>query len=122
MNLAGKLHSNTYADDEPVGLASIAKSVLPGPIADEEFEYIPQQLWHRLLSLGEAYALNYGSVLDPVLDCALDTAQCESLAEDLRFVSATVNDDALHATIAVILRKIEKVQSHSGMVLLFSPP
>jgi len=122
MTLSSKLHPSTYSDDEPVGVAGVPKEELPGPLPAERWQYIPQQMWHRLLGLGRAYDLHFAGVIDSVVDTVLDPVQCESFEEELRFVTEVVNDSALTAAITVILGEVAKVRGRSRMVLVLSPP
>jgi hypothetical protein len=122
MTLAGRLDPDTYADDEPVGVAGVPKEELPGPLAPERWQYIPQQMWHRLLRLGRAYDLHFAGVVDPVVDTVLDPIQCESFDEELRFLIGIVNDSALSAAVVVLLGEVAKVRARTGMALVLSPP
>ena|SRR2546425_2416809 len=122
MALSDRLHPDTYSDDEPVGVAGVPKRELPGPLAAELWQYIPQQMWHRLLTLGRAYDLHFAAVIDPIIDTVLDPIQCDSFDEELRFVMGVVNDSALGAAITVILGQVAKVRGRSGMALVLSPP
>jgi hypothetical protein len=122
MALSERLHPDTYSNDEPVGIAGVPTHELPGPLAAERWKYISQQMWHRLLGVGRAYDLHFAEVIDPIVDTVLDSIQCDSLDEELRFIMGVVHDGALNAAITVVLDQVDKVRGRSGMALVLSPP
>jgi hypothetical protein len=99
-----------------------AQGTLPGPLPNERWQYIPQRMWNRILQLGSAYELHFAAVLEPVVDTVLDPTQCETVDEELRFLAALLNDDALKSALSIILGEVAKVRGRSGMALVFSPP
>jgi hypothetical protein len=122
MTLSIRLNPATYSGDEPVGVAAVPKGELPGPLPKERWQYIPERMWMRLLQLGHAYELHFAAIVDPVVDTVLDPVQCESVDEELRFLAAVVNDDALSSALRTILGELAKVRNRSEMALIFSPP
>jgi hypothetical protein len=122
MTLSTRLDPATYSEDEPVGIAAVPKEELPGPLPNERWRYIPERIWNRILLLGSAYELHFAAVLEPVVDAVLDPTQCETVDEELRFLAAILNDDALKSALSVILGELVKVRGRSGMALVFSPP
>jgi len=122
MTLSTRLDPATYSKDEPVGVAAVPKEELPGPVRNERWQYIPERMWNRILQLGSAYELHFAAVLEPVVDTVLDPTQCETVDEELRFLAAILNDDALKSALSIILGEVAKVRGRSGMALLFSPP
>lgn len=111
-----------YSDDEPVGIAAIENSNLPGSIESSLWDYIPQTIFHRLLSIAEAYKLHFGKRIDHVVDSIIDKIQCDTFEEELIFLTKTINDPALDISIRKILGKIEEVKYGNDLVLIISPP
>lgn len=111
---------DNYSDDEPVGIAVIEKDKLPGPIDSSLWDYIPQTLFHRLVSIGEAYKLHFAQITDHVVDTILDENQCSSFEVELAFIRKTINDSALDSVIIKLLSKIQNVKNKN--VLVISPP
>lgn len=85
MTLSTRLDPATYSQDEPVGVAAVLQEELPGPLPNERWQYIPERMWNRILPLGSAYELHFAAVLEPVVDTVLNTTQCATVEEELRF-------------------------------------
>ena len=122
MTFLARLNPATYTGDEPVGVAAVLQKELPGPVPDERWQYIPERMWKRILSLGEAYELHFASTLEPVLDTVLNSTQCDVLEEEFRFLASVMNDAAVREALQVILVEIAKLRGHSDMALVISPP
>ena len=122
MTLSIRLDPATYSGDEPVGVAAVPKEALPGPLPNEWLQYIPERIWNRILHLGSAYELHFAAVLEPIVDTVLDPTQCETVDEELRFLAAILDDDALKSALSIILGEVAKIRGRSGMALVFSPP
>lgn len=116
------LKYENYSDDEPVGLAAIPKSKLPGPIEDKYWDYIPQAIFHRVLCIGAAYNLHYSQIVDHVVDTVFDTDQCTSFENSLLFIADIVADNALNLAIKKIMEKVKIVKYNKDYVLVISPP
>ena len=122
MDFSARLDPGTYADDEPVGLGVAEARLLPGPLPDECWAYIPESLWQRLLSLGHAYQLHFAQVTEPVIDTVLEPSQCESLCGELEFLASIVSDPAAQKAIAELHRCAGRVARKPSLRLIISPP
>ena len=122
MDFSARLLPETYADDEPVGFAAVEASSLPGPVPDAHWSYVPEPLWQRVLSLGNAYRLHFAQVVEPVIDTVLDSSQCQSLCIELEFLSGIVTDPAAAGAFAVLLEHAHRVSRQPSLRLIISPP
>ena len=122
MDFSARLEPNTYADDEPVGIGVAEAQLLPGPLPDECWSYIPEPLWQRLLALGQAYQLHFAQVAEPVIDTVLEPAQCHSLCRELEFLEGLVSDPAAQGVIAELHRSAARVARAPTLRLIISPP
>jgi len=122
MNLLERLQPNAFVDDEPVGIAAVKASELPGPLIDDRWAYIPEPIWRRLLSLGNAYKLHFSQIAEPIIDTVLDPKQCQSLCDELEFLRDVVADPAAHFAIDTIISKAAVVSRDSSLRLVVSPP
>ena len=122
MKFQDRLNTNYFEGDEPVGIAAVVPTALPGPIESKEWQYIPERLWNRLLCLGQAYELHFAQVIEPVIDTTLDASQCQSLIEEITFLASVVDDTALRSAIHLILSQAEQVVRGGRGRLVFSSP
>jgi hypothetical protein len=122
MDYSSRLDPATYANDEPVGIAVAPGSLLPGPIPDGLWSYLPESLWQRLLSLGHAYSLHFAQVAEPVIDTVLESRQCQSLQAELAFLAGIISDPAAEQALAVLQHQAAKVARDSSLRLIISPP
>jgi len=116
------LQPSEFTDDEPVALDAVDKSVLPGSIEEKYWVYISERLWSRILSYGAAYQLHFNQVVEPVIDTVLNPLQCESLSEELEFLSGVANDVAFLDALSVLHNEVSKVVNRKSMCLVISPP
>lgn len=116
------LSFRNYSDDEPVGIAAVEKSSLPGPIDPVYWRYVPQTAFHRFLSIGEVNGLHFSEVIDHVVDSVLDHMQCLSLENDLKFVLQIAEDDDLRFLVSTLQEMIDRIKSSNSSVLIISPP
>ncbi|KZX68585.1 hypothetical protein A3724_02080 [Alcanivorax sp. HI0033] len=116
------LQPSEFANDEPVGLAALDKSLLPGPIEEKYWTYISERLWSRIISYGAAYQLHFHQLVEPVVDTVLNPLQCDSLGEELEFLSGVANDPALLEALSVLRNEVYKVVNRKSMCLVISPP
>ena len=111
-----------FADDEPVEFAAVEKDLLPGPIEAKYWVHISERLWSRILSYGAAYELHFQQAIEPVIDTVLGPEQCESLGEELGFLTTVAKDPALSEALLVVLAEVGKVVNRQSMRLVISPP
>jgi len=117
-----KLDFERFADDVDVGLAAVLPSELPGPIEESKWIYVPEQLFARLLSIGTGYRMHFSSFIDTVVDTILNSQQCASFKEEICFLGAIVDDEALRRTIRLFVSQIELIEREPRRVLVISPP
>jgi hypothetical protein len=122
MDYSSRLDPATYADEEPVGVAAVPASMLPGPLPDDSWSYIPEQLWQRVLSLGGAYGLHFAQVAEPIIDTVLVPSQCQSFAAELTFLLGVIADPAGQETLSVLRQHATKVARNPSFRLIISPP
>lgn len=122
MNLRDQLEPTTFADDEPVGVVGVPTKDLPGPVAEDQWHYVPEPLWNRLICLGNAYNLHFAQLVEPAIDTVLNSVQCHSLCEELTFLRDVVADPAAHAAISTVVAQATVVARSSSMSLVISPP
>jgi hypothetical protein len=98
-----RLDPNTYADDEPVRVASSAGSEA----------WVAERVWHRLWNLGRAYELHLVGVLaggtDPV---RLNAQQARHMLDELAFITAVVSADAAIATAVAMMSPVVREVAH----------
>jgi hypothetical protein len=122
MNFLDRLELSTFADDESVGIAAVQASELPGPLIDDRWVYIPEPLWRRILSLGHAYNLHFSQFAEPIIDSVFNSAQCDSLCDELSFLHGVIVDGAAHSAIETIVSKAALVVRNPSLRLVVSPP
>jgi len=115
-----KIKFENYYNNEPVGIAVFYKDILPGPIDANYWKYIPQELFHRLLSIGIAYKLHFSEIIDNVVDTILNKDQIEYFEKELSFILTVINDSALQEIIKIILNETKVIDTNQ--VLIISPP
>jgi hypothetical protein len=122
MDLLARLEPNTFVDEEPVGIAAVKASELPGPLVDDSWAYVPEPIWRRLLSLGDAYKLHFSQIAEPILDTVFNPKQCQSLCMELGFLRGVIADAAAHSAIDTIVSKAAIVSRDNSLCLVVSPP
>jgi hypothetical protein len=89
----------------------------------EQLGHIEGPLFIRAQRIASAYDLHVLSGIEFYAESALVKAQCESLAEEIVFVSGVVNDDVLRDQLVVLRDAALKcVRSPSEMLLVLSGP
>ncbi len=122
MNRADLLRPEFFANDEPVGIAAVPISQMPGPTADCSWVYVSERLWSRLLAVGAGYGLHFSEVIEPVIDTVLNAQQCESLLEELKFLKSVLADAALGQVMDAISTEASTVVRSQKLCLVLSPP
>ena len=122
MDYSSRLDPITYVDDEPVGLAAVAANLLPGPLSDASWSYIPGPLWQRILSLGHAYGLHFAQIAEPVIDTVLEPRQFQSFVEELAFLNRVISDPAAEVALSTVGKLAGKVAADTSLRLVISPP
>jgi len=116
------LDPTAYFDFDVVGVAPIESTKLPGPLAEDDWVYIPQPLWIRLLALGAAYEMKFAEIAEPVIDTVFDSTQCRWLCEELEMIKDLVADPAIGAAISVLHPAADWVAQDTSRSLVVSPP
>ena len=122
MQLTDRLDPDSFSNDEVVGVAAVERDVPMQDVPEADWIFVPERLFHRLLSLGEAYSLHFAPLLESQADSELNATQCQGFLDELRFLHQVVADAALSAMLKELLPKVEHVVRHSGLSLRFSPP
>ncbi len=109
-----RLLAATYRTDEPVGIGLANTD-------PETWSYMPERLFARLVHLGRAYEMHLLPLLQVHGEQVLTGQQAATLASELRFVGAVVNDPALEAAISSVLSTLESA-GHKGVGLKIESP
>jgi hypothetical protein len=122
MDYSSRLDPATYVHEEPVGIAVAPASLLPGPLPNGLWSYVPEPLWQRLLSLGHAYNLHFAQVAEPVIDTVLESRQCQAFQGELAFLSRVISDPAVEQVLTLLQQQATRVSRDSSLRLIISPP
>lgn len=121
-SLPERLDPARFTDDEPVELAVADHDTVAEDIPPDRWVVVSDRLFGRLILLGRAYGLHFASAIDPVGDTSLDAGQCESLLEELQFLSGVVSDPALSEVFAKLIPRADRVARNWNERLYVRPP
>lgn len=107
--------ARTYANDEPVKVF-----VVEGTGIDSEF-WLPERLWHRIRLVAAAFELHLLPAIDGRPDLVtLNWLQCESLLDELEFLSFALEDSLMDTIINGIVNIVESARgSHPAIGIEF---
>ena len=121
-SLADRLDPSRFADDEPVELAIADHDTAAEDIPPDRWVLVSNRLFGRLILLGRAYGLHFASLVDSIGDTSLDAGQCESVLEELQFLSEVVSDPALSEVFAKLIPRVDRVARNWNERLYVRPP
>jgi hypothetical protein len=97
---ADRLDPALYATEEPVGIGRASQH-------RDDWLYIPEPLFMRLLHLGAAYRLHVlETLLNPYVEVELNGTQCAGLLDELVFIAAAVNDPLLGSVLTELQDRV----------------
>ena len=102
MGFTERLNPEAYRGDEPVAIGEHGTE-------PRGWTYVPERLFGRLVSLGQAYELHLLPVIDQYAATTLNAEQCVTLADELRFLGDVTNDPALDAVLESLIPVVDAI-------------
>lgn len=114
---ADRFDSQLYATEEPVGIGLASEH-------RDDWLYVPEPVFVRLLHLGAAYRLHQLETLlnRPYVEVELNGTQCAGLLDELGFIAAVINDPLLVPVLSDLqTRVVACAQSPDGLLVIDWP-